>query len=254
MSADHSVKVPRFTMAAQGLGLAILAAAATALVVATTLAALGLMPWIAVPMDIAGEQIWISGRIVQISATILLTVLCVFLPSSLRILRLETSHRNFQVGMDDITRAYWLAHAADRAGTFELEREFDAIRERYLFLQNHPELAELENEVLEMAAKMSFESRELATHFSDEKVARAREMLAHRRADTERLNDKITEAHAAMREIRRSLEDVEMEEQVVQSQIARLREDFTELLGPIESASAKKMGRGRLRVATVDGE
>ncbi len=100
-------------------------------------------------------------------------MLCFFLPSNARIMRLENSHRRFSIGMRDVAQAYHFAHAADREGIFQMSSEFDAVRECLAYLRDHPDLESLEPALLEAAAQMSHISRELADVYADEKVARA---------------------------------------------------------------------------------
>ena len=50
-----------------------------------------------------------AGMAVQIGVTALALGLCFFLPSDVRMQRLETSHRDFRIRMEDVARAY---HAA----------------------------------------------------------------------------------------------------------------------------------------------
>ncbi|NNF72579.1 MAG: DNA repair protein [Rhodobacteraceae bacterium] len=218
----------------------------------TFLSAVGAVPWLYLPMQFGAELIPWAGAALQIGVTALLLMLCVFLPSSLRVLRLETSHRDFSMRMDDIAQAYWLAHRADREGVFTLPREFDAVRERYMFLRAHPDLESHEPELLELAAQMSHESRELAEIYSDAKVARAREMLALRRQEAETLSDRIGRAHAVTDEIKRQLDAVEVDEDVARSRLSRLRAELAELMPSVDRAVGVGKGndlRPRLRVA-----
>ena len=178
-----------------------------------------------------------------------------FLPASRRVMRLEESHRDFSMRMEDIASAYWIAHAADREGLFDMRREFDAVRERILFLRRHPDLEDLDPELLELAAQMSHESRELAEIYSDTKVSRAREMLQLRRDEAEQLSERIARAHAVTDEIKRTLEAVEVEEDIARSRLERLRGELAELMPAVEGALRPAKGnavRPRLRVAKGD--
>jgi len=87
--------------------------------------------------------------------SILLVGLCFFLPSHQHITKLETSHRSFQIGMEDVAKAYAIAHAEDRSSTFKLSTEFNAVRERLGFLRDHPDLGQLESTMLEVASEMN---------------------------------------------------------------------------------------------------
>jgi len=80
------------------------------------------------------------------------------------------------------------------------------VRERLSYLRDHPDMDSLEPSVLELAAQMSQQSRELAEIYSDEKVARAK--------------------NHALRDIRKWSQQVELEESVVASQLSQLEEQL----------------------------
>lgn len=192
----------------------------------TAASALGYLPWLTFTAtfgEIAYPQ---AGMIVQIVVTIILASLFFFMPSAGRIMSLERSHRNFKLSMDDVARAYHLCHTADRAGVFTMSSEFDAVRERLSYLRDHPDLDSLEPSVLEIAAQMSHQSRELADIYNDEKVARAKTFLAQRQQEAERQQTLIVEAHHALRDIRKWSQQVELEESVVASQLSQLEEQL----------------------------
>ena len=52
-----------------------------------------------------------------------------------------------------------------------MSSEFDAVRERLAYLHDHHDLDSLEPSVLEVAAQMSHQSRELSDIYSDEKLS-----------------------------------------------------------------------------------
>lgn len=229
----------RIAEAGQLAAMAIFIVGTLAAVVATLLASAGLLPWPDISATWGGTEIAWAGQALQIGLTVFLVVLTLFLPGARRVQKLEASHRRFEIDMDDVTRAYRAAHMADRAEMFEMHREFDAVRERYQFLKSQPELAEMDAELLTMAAQMSEQTRELAEMYSDAKVARARESLIQRRADAEALGHRIQEAYADMRELKRMMDDVDLEESTVASQLRRLRDEVTEL-----GALAPEFARG----------
>ena len=169
----------------------------------------------------------------QIGTTALLVSLCFLVPSSLRVLRLEASHRRFALSMEDVARAYHLAHADDRRGVFRMRSEFDAVRERLAHLREHPDLGGLEPDVLEVAAQMSAQSRRLAETYADDKVERARRFLEQRQEEVERARELIAKAHHTARELKRWSESVETDESVVESQRERLEAELRELLPQI---------------------
>ncbi|MEP5152700.1 DNA repair protein [Planktotalea sp.] len=204
-----------------------LAATAIALTVAS---AFGFASWIEWPLQIGEQTYPWAGMAAQIAGTVLLVGLCFFLPAHKRITQLETSHRQFQIGMDDVARAYAVAHAQDRTGAFKLSGEFDAIRERLGFLRDHPDLATLEPTVLEAAAQMSHISAEMANIYSDRKVDRARQVLKERQHEIAEFNLRLEEAKVVSTELKSWLGLVEMEESVAHAQLDRLKDDLADVL------------------------
>lgn len=203
---------------------------AAGLAVASGMAAFGLIPWPQIALFFGGQAVPQAGMWLQLGLMGLMILLLIFLPGNLRIARLERSHRNFALGMEDVARAYAQAHAADRKGVFALSSEFDGMRSRLEHLRKHPELRDLEPELLQLAAQMSFETRELARTYSDEKVARAKEFLKQRQEDVQALTDRLAIARRTCDELRRWLQDVEAEERIAQTQIKRLEADLKEIL------------------------
>lgn len=225
--------------------LCVLAFALTALVlvVLTALAAFGSVPWLGLSVTVGDTVFDQAGKFTQIGGTALAVMLCFFLPANARIMKLETSHRRFTIGMHDVARAYALAHAADREGVFHLSSEFDAVRERLAYLRDHPDLESLEPQLLEVAAQMSHISRELAEIYSAEKVERARDCLRQRQREVARFNTRIDAAKQITSELKHWLHEVELEEAVAASQLQRLREDLDEVLPEL----------GDERIAQADG-
>lgn len=197
---------------------------------ALAMAALGQWPWLMIEAGFGAETLPQAGIYAQIGLTFLLLLLLFYLPTNGRIMALEHSHRQFHMGMEDITRAYRAAHAADRAGVFQIASEFDAVRERLDFLRSHPELATLEPEVIELAAQMSQISHELAETYSDAKVDRARLFLRQRQEELEAFQTRFEDAKIIMHELRQWTRDLEIEESIAKSHLARLRDELFELL------------------------
>ncbi|MCT4559346.1 MAG: DNA repair protein [Pelagimonas sp.] len=197
----------------------------------------GLAPWLSLTM-ISNDTVFDAGKPVQLGVLGLSLILACGLPSQARLMALETSHRRFQVGMDDVTRAYALAHAADRADTFALKGEFDAIRERILFMRDHPDLSDLQPEVLELAAQMSHVSSELAETYSDTKVSEARAFIKARKTEVERLGARIQEVKTILSEIRHWNSQVDMEEALVRSKLDSLQDELETLLPSLSPAQA----------------
>lgn len=215
---------------AQDLAQGVIVALALALVAASIAAAFGVLPWPEMTLRFGGSVLPNAGMWAQITLTLIFVLLCFFLPANLRMAHLERSHRSFQMGMEDVARAYRMAHAADRAGVFALSGEFDSMRARMDQIRKHPDLSMLEPELLQMAAQMSFETRELARAYSDDKVARAKIFLKQRQEEVQTLTDRIRIARGTCDELRRWLTDVEAEERIAQVQMRRLEADLRDIL------------------------
>ena len=203
------------------------------LVAVTIAAAFGALPWPTISASFGGTALPHAGMWAQIMLTSLLVMLTLYLPANLRMARLERSHRSFAMGMEDVARAYRMAHAADRAGVFALSGEFENMRVRMDQLRKHPDLAHLEPEILQMAAQMSFETRELARAYSDDKVARAKMFLQQRQEEVQSLTDRIATVRLVVDDLRRWVADVEAEERTAQMQMRRIEADLRELLPPL---------------------
>jgi hypothetical protein len=198
---------------------------ASVLVVASLLAAFRV-----IALFFGGQAVPQAGMWLQLGLTGLMLLLLFYLPANLRISRLERSHRSFAMDMHDVARAYAHAHASDRKGVFGLSSEFEGMKARLNHLREHPDLRHLEPELLQLAAQMSFETRELAQTYSHEKVNRAKDFLRQRQQEVQALNDRLAAARTTCDELRRWLQDVEAEERQAQTQIKRLEADLKEIL------------------------
>ncbi len=196
-------------------------------------AAVGFAPWLHLDVGLGGVATD-AGQAIQLGLTLFLLGLCFFIPMNDRVMRLETSHRTFRVTMWDVAQAYQAAHAADRDGCFRLKSEFDSVRERLEHLRRHPDLSRLEPEILEMAAQMSHESRDLAEIYSTERVERARQFLRQRQAEADETTERAQAAVATCRELKGWLERVETEEGRARSALAYLKEELEPLLDALE--------------------
>lgn len=214
-----------------------LIAATIAVVTVTGMALAGELPW---PRMVVGygDTFHEIGMYVQIIVAAFLLMLCLYLPSTWRVQRLEMSHRRFEIGMEDVTRAYATVHAADRTDTFQLKSEFDAVRERIQFLRDHPDLGEMEPGVLEIAAQMSHVSAELARTYSDEKVDRARQFLKQRQEELAEFESRIGEATQITQEIVHWARQLDLEESVAKSKLQRLKEELRDVLPAVLPPSA----------------
>jgi hypothetical protein len=229
MAALHNITL-QFQNAFLRLTFFLICAAALAAVAVTTLSAFGVLPWLSMQAGFGTAPTVDAGMSIQIGLTALILMLAFYLPANGRMMALETAHRKFAMNMHDITYAYQMAHAADRGDTFMMSSEFDAVKERIAFLRQHPDLQSLEPEILELAAQMSQISHELAVTYSDERVARARTFLQQRQEEIEQFQQRIGDAQTIQQELRQWTRDVEIEESIAKSQLARLRDELFDLL------------------------
>lgn len=175
--------------------------AALAAIAYTLLCAAGVYPWFG--QSAFSEQISYAdtGMYMQIGFTVVMAMVASFLPTAIRMSLLENSHRNFHLKMEDVAKAYYYCHAADRSGVFELSSEFDAVRERLAYLRDHPELGNLEPGILEVAAQMSVTAKDLAANYSDANVGRAKLFLRQRQEEVSKQQKRIKSALRVFSEI-----------------------------------------------------
>jgi hypothetical protein len=238
----------------QRLTFFVLAGSALGLAGYTVACWLGYASWLEMTATFGGVAYPQAGPLVQIALSGLLIGLCFFLPANARIMALETSHRRFQIAMEDVARAYRLSHSADRDGVFRMKSEFDSVRERIAYLRDHPDLAELEPSVLEVASQMSHVSRDLAKVYSDASVARARDFLIQRQQEIEEFNTRIDEAKATAAEMRVWSDKVALEESVAQAQLARLREELGDILPELYPAEVAETPAARRDVDSAEDQ
>jgi len=212
------------------VALGVFALLALALTASTILSAAGTLPWLQAGITLSDGQVFAAGPAIQIGLALLSVFLLAYMPSHLRMLQLERSHRDFRVRMEDVGRAYWATHQADRTGVFKMKSEYDAVRERMMFLRDHPDLGSLEPDILEVASQMSKTSEELARIYSDENVVRAQEFLAQREAEATSMKERIEHAQNTVVEMRQRMTAVDMDEDVAASQLKRLKQSLSELL------------------------
>lgn len=195
-------------------------------------AALGLAPWLLgtdgpAPLGLS------NGILVQLAFTGLALAMTSFLPASHRVAQLERTHRDFRVTMSDVAEAYAFCHASDRAGLFNLQSEFDSVRERITHLRDHPQLSDLQPEVMDLAAQMSHVSRDLAQTYSDDKVAHARGFLTQRLTEIAQFEQRIAQATQLNTEMRAAATRLQQSEHEVQADLERLEAELQETLAPL---------------------
>ncbi|MEZ5714458.1 MAG: DNA repair protein [Paracoccaceae bacterium] len=219
-----------------------------AILTATLLSAIGYWPWLQIDVKAGDQTIANAGIYLQAGLTVMAVTLLFFLPGIQRILRLEDSHRAFSMGIEDVARAYHHAHAADRDDAFKLGPEFDAMRERLTWLRTHPDLGNLEPEILELAAQMSYISRDLAATYSNENINRAKAFLKQRQEEVERFNKRLDEANVLHQELKHWLTMVELEESVAAAQLERLRDELYVMMPDLGMEAIPRRDRQRRKV------
>lgn len=247
MSTDFVSAFARLQQYLQGLTLLLIALLALGALGVTILSALNVLPWLTFTATFGPYSFDEGGMVAQILFTGFALALAFYLPANRRILALERSHRTFEMRMEDVARAYRIAHQADREEVFTLSSEFDSVRERINHLRKHPDLAGLEPDVLEVAAQMSHEARELAEVYSEEKVARARAFLEQRQKEIEDYQERIAIARYSVEQLRRWTQDVKADEKVVEQQLQRLEADLRDVL----PALGYKLEEGKRNVVSL---
>ena len=132
--------------------------------------------------------------------------------------------------MSDVSHAYCQVHAADSAGVFALSGEFESPRARIEHLRKHPDFQHREPELLQLAAQMSVETRDLARAYSDDKVARAKDFLRQRQQEVDALAERLRMARGICDDLRCWLTDINAEEAKAQTQIRLLERDLRDVL------------------------
>ncbi len=251
MSVDFQAWVWRFIRPLQIAAMLIFALGilATSILSTASLFGVSLLPELYL-QSASGARIDVTTWLL-IGTLALCVLLLAFMPANFRLLALENSHRTFRMRMEDVARAYWACHEADRSGLFQMASEFDAVRERFVFLRDHPDLGQLEPDVLDVAAQMSRTSEELASIYSNEKVSRAQSFLSERRFEAEKMEARIEAALDTTRSLRRLVDEVEMEESVAQSRLQQLRSELDRLLPKLNLAPTQLAADGPTEDARV---
>lgn len=169
-------------------------AAACASLICLVLSATSAWPWLGLEANIGGVGVDI-GIFSQLGFTCLLASFATFSPSNTRILELEKSHRNFTMSMRD-----------------------------------HPELAGLEPETMEVTAQMSNTTRDLATIYSDGNSKRAKDFLIQRQVKRVDFDEKISLILSVTQEIRNYRLDIKNSERKVERQMEQLEKGLREVL------------------------
>lgn len=230
MTDSNQILLWRLAKAAQVISMITVALLALVSLSIVGAMAAGFLPWPELFVSFGdGVVLNVAPALILIPA-IFAVLLLAYMPANWRVMALENSHRSFQMGMEDVANAYWAVHEADRSGIFQIRSEYDSVKERILFLRDHTDLAHLEPEILELAAEMSHTSRDLAVRYSDEAIDRARHFLAERTEEVARLEHRLETALEATRELKRTSQEVEMQEQMAASRVSQLVDELNLVL------------------------
>ncbi|GAA3871383.1 DNA repair protein [Celeribacter arenosi] len=257
MSTEQLLTHPRFSKAAhvfQSAATVLVGIAALTGILSVVLALFGVLPWLGLEAQFGDGPATNIGVHVQIGLTVLLIGLIALVPSGQRVMSLERVHRDFKMTMEDVSMAYHLSHAADRAGTFKMAAQFDDVRDRLSHMRSHPDLSRLEPEVLDLAAQMSHTTRDLAAIYSDEKLTRARTFLQERERELTDFEEKVRLAISITEDIKSYQRDLGVRERNVDHLIALLKTDLREVLpdlGIYQPANAANAGDEQKVVAIL---
>lgn len=198
--------------------------------VAAVLDATGQLPWqrLTQPLDAYLERD--GGIALQISISLFLILAALLLSTLTRLARLERAQKNSALSMPDIAAAYRLSHIADRTGAFALADEFDQMRLRMDHLRTHPDLQYLQADLLQIAAQMSMQTRDLARIYSDENVKGATDFLRQRQLDVQALSDQLTIARTTCDELLACSNTVDTDDAQIRQQIERLEQQLKDIL------------------------
>jgi hypothetical protein len=93
------------------------------------------------------------------------------------ILGIEFHRTDFRVKIEDVIYAYARAFEADNSGRFQSKQQLDSVFERMRHLRSLPELANMSDDILMLAAEMSDATRKLAAEYSNELIQQARSTI-----------------------------------------------------------------------------
>lgn len=140
---------------------------------------------------------------------------------------------DFSLRMEDVAKAYYAVHHADRSGIFQLPEQFDAVRQRMQWLQSQPELSNYESDVLLLAAQMSETTKSLASRYNDDTVKRAEQFLVQREQECERFEALVVEARSAYTTVQTKARKLQLQHETTSSELNALHEDMRRQLEPL---------------------
>ena len=236
---------------AQSVALVALVMTAIALVASCIAAAAGFVPWLHLPMVFGDTLVADAGMYAQIALATFVSSLLFFVPMNRRVMQLERTHRDFQISMDDIAQAFYICHTADRAGNFTMSSEFDAVRERMVYMRDHPDLQSLEPAILEVAAQMSQRSQDLANIYDDEKVQRAKTFLQQRQDELVTHQNQIAKAMQVCQDLKTWKDTVTDEENLSDTKAAQLDRQLRETLDSLGYKIGKALPQTNGKVVSL---
>ena len=228
------------------LALAILLLVTVITVTYPILAALGMLEWVKIPIIYGGTEYDIGAH-VSIALALVFIALCAIVPSSARVLKLEVSHRDFRITMDDVKESFKQVFEEDRRGIFTLPGEFDGVRERMDTLLADPTLGDHDRNILVLAAQMGQASKELAEAFSEENVQRARESLEHRLQDIKQAEELIEKADTVSQELQGKLQSIQMQEGAQQEVAQQLIDELETILATRKAPTTHQSNIAQMR-------
>lgn len=171
------------------------------------------------------------------TAVLLVALLCSCIPIAMwaggQPLRSAEIDRTYQISMDDITRAYAVAHQADRSGIFTLQGEFDGVRARMNVLMQHPELQNLSPELRVVAAQMSQVSRDLARRYNNQAVTDAYTLIEQCEQECARLEALVSQGIEAEAVIRIAVQKLDLRLTTAHSRLQAAEDAINEKLQPL---------------------
>jgi hypothetical protein len=196
----------------------------------TVLDASGQLHWQQLMHPIERYVVNDNGIVLQISICLFLVLAALLLSTLSRLARLERLQKTSALSLPDIATAYRLSHAADRKGAFALVGEFDQMRLRMDHLRNHPDLQDLQDDLLQIAAQMSMQTRDLARIYSDENVKGATDFLRQRQLDVQALSDQLTIARTTCDELLACSNTVDADDDQIRQHIEQLEHELKDIL------------------------
>lgn len=148
--------------------LRIVIAAVTAIVLISCI--LGWTPWVTWSLTFGETTITNAGMYAQILVSAVLILQAASVQDKVRLMHNEKTTILANQKYNDVSHAYDVCFQKDKTGFFKAKNQYDQVRERFNYLDDHPDLEHMTDDVLELAAMMATESSGLAEAFSDAKV------------------------------------------------------------------------------------